>query len=163
MNKNNTVCKILTEIIIKKKNRSNASDQRWVSWFNPTWQLSTTQLCSVTPHCSRMMERIRKKKKVRKHVSWDKSGLIGQKIKINWCVREFLTTQWLTHSQFPSHGPWPAFPTVYTLSILPYSMEYLHRQFGSPVLAVPLPSFLCPSSLLLHEKLKSPWFWVRAT
>lgn len=81
-----------------------------MSWFNLTWQLSTTQLCSVTPHCSRMMEEIGKKK-VRKHVGWDKSNLMGQKMKINWCIMQLLTTQWPVPSQFPSRGPWPSFLT----------------------------------------------------
>ena len=39
-------------------------------------------------------------------------------------------------------------PPVYTLSMTSYGMEYPFGQFGSAVLAVSLPNFLCPSSLL---------------
>ena len=40
------------------------------------------------------------------------------------------------------------FPPVYILGIMSYGMEYSFGQFGSAVLAVSPPSFLCPSSLL---------------
>ena len=39
-------------------------------------------------------------------------------------------------------------PSVYTLGMTSYGMEYSFGQFGSAVLAVSPPSFLCPSSLL---------------
>lgn len=151
-------CKILTGN--RKKIRSNVSDPKGVSWFNPTWQLSTTQLCSVTPHCSRMMGIIGEKK-VRKQVGWAKSSLMGQKMKINWCVMQLPTTQWTMPSQFPRSSPWPSFSTVYVLSILPQSMEYPHGQFGSPVLAVPLPGFLYPFSFRRSWKvLDFGWAWL---
>ena len=39
-------------------------------------------------------------------------------------------------------------PPVYILGMISYGMEYPFGQFGSAVLAVSPPSFLCPSSLL---------------
>ena len=40
------------------------------------------------------------------------------------------------------------FLPVYRLGMTSYGMEYSFGQFGSAVLAVSPPSFLCPSSLL---------------
>ena len=39
-------------------------------------------------------------------------------------------------------------PPVYILGMTSYGMEYSFGQFGSAVLAVSPPNFLCPSSLL---------------
>ena len=50
-------------------------------------------------------------------------------------------------------------PPVYILGMMSYGMEYSFGQFGSAVLAVSPPSFLCPPAYLLagqYEKLKSP-------
>ena len=47
-----------------------------MSWFKPSWQLSTTQLIAHSPH-GRIGERIRRVKE-RKLVGSDKDSLIGK-------------------------------------------------------------------------------------
>ena len=48
----------------------------------------------------------------------------------------------------PEHAPLSfLFPQLYTLSMMPYGMEYPFGQLGSAVPAVSPPSFLCPPAL----------------
>ena len=46
------------------------------------------------------------------------------------------------------HPPPGQLPPVYILGMTSHGMEYPFGQFGSAVLAVSPPNFLCPSSLL---------------
>lgn len=48
----------------------------------------------------------------------------------------------------PTSSPRPALPPLYTLGMTSYGLEHPFGQLGSPVLAAPPPSFLCPSSPL---------------
>ena len=55
-----------------------------------------------------------------------------------------------TDAQLVPEQPLPPgqLPPVYILGMTSHGMEYPFGQFGSAVLAVSPPSFLCPSSLL---------------
>ena len=51
-----------------------------------------------------------------------------------------------TAQSVPRHQPLPSgqLPLVLLFSMMPYGVEYAFGQFGSAVLAVSPPSFLCP-------------------
>lgn len=61
-----------------------------------------------------------------------------------WCTVQLLTTHWTMPRSFPTA---PVIP-VFMLTMTVYGTEYPPSQFGPPVLATLLPSFLCTSSLV---------------
>ena len=76
-------------------------------------------------------------------------------------LKELEYTKQVMHNAIAHHSPTDAqlvpeqrsappgqLPPVYILGMMSYGMEYSFGQFGSAVLAVSPPSFLCPSSLL---------------
>ena len=76
-------------------------------------------------------------------------------------LKELEYTKQVMHNAVAHHSPTDAqlvpeqrsappsqLPPVYILGMMSYGMECPFGQFGSAVLAVSPPSFLCPSSLL---------------
>lgn len=59
-----------------------------------------------------------------------------------------LTTCQEMPSQHLSSDPWPAFPPIHALRVMPYGMGYPFGQWESAVLLVSSPSSLCTPRLL---------------
>lgn len=134
-------------------------------WFNPSWQLSPTQLLTHSPHVW-IGERIRRVKE-RKFMCWDKDSLIAKakaiyasKVKqglnsllpqAGWCsaiprrARLHHTYQLLVKTNVI---PPSFFPQLCMFSMMPYGMEYSFDQLGSTVPAVSSPNSLCTLTLL---------------
>ena len=140
-----------------------------MSWFNPSQQLSTTQLLAHSP-TGGMGERIGRVK-VRKFMGWDKDNLIGKaKAAHASKARNSFPTSHGQAGVQPSSGKQGSimhnsylgrqtpslrtssssffFLQLYMLSMMSYGTEYPFGQLGSAVPAVSPRSFLCTPNLL---------------